>query len=148
MYVYNQSIIIPGPSMGVQLLLSSLPPSTIGLFYLLDGTLIPPPSASLYPPPSLSPTLLQSPVYTIPRDPSGRYKIRFRPASNSYSLSTYCTFTYTAYDGVTGLYALDWGIVNIFVTHVDKPPLPTQGLHTAVIQVTAISFFNRIYLYV
>jgi hypothetical protein len=146
MYVYrhifiysNQSIVISGPSMGVQLLLSSLPPSSIGLFYLLDGTLIPSPSASS------SPTLL--PFYTIPRDSSGRYKIRFRPASNSYSLSPYCTFSYTAYDGVTGLYALDRGVVNISVTHVNKPPLPTQGLHTAVIQVSAIVFIISICMY-
>lgn len=144
-------ISISGPSMVVQLLLISLPPSSIGLFYLPDGTLIPPPPSPSSAPslsPAPSPTLLPSPLYTIPRDLDGKYKLRFRPTSNSYSISTYCTFSYTAYDGVSGLYALDRGIVSIFVTHVDKPPVPTHGLHIAVTQVLLFYNLNHTYLYV
>lgn len=139
--ITSRHITCTGPKTALQILTSSFPSSTIGTFYQFDGTPMTPfssPTSSPSSPSSSSPSTSSSALsayVSVPYNATMQsYAIRFRPAKNKYSSKMYYAFSYTMYNTVTGVRSLGY-VIKMYVSHVNKPPVPSAGLLAYVLQV-------------
>ena len=123
----------------LQIRTASLPSNAIGTFYYLNGTKMTPSSSYSSPSSSSSSSssssLTKSAYTSVPFNVAMQsYAIRFRPAKIKYGTAMQYAFSYTMYNTVTGVRSLGY-VIKIYVSHVNKPPVPTVGLLAYVLQV-------------